>query len=528
MKPKYWAIGWLTIVVLGLGFLGIWVYKVDPFMHYHKPDTTKYFYTLDNQRSQNDGITKHFEYNAMITGTSMTENFKTSDMDVIFDCKSIKVPYSGGTYKETNENLIVAVENNPNLEIVVRGLDMWMFFDSKDRMRTDLGDFPTFLYDSKPLNDVLYIWNRDIIWSRVYPIAEARSQDGFAPGITSFDEYSSWQYENSFGMREVCQNGIEDIAKGKPIHLSEAEKKTIEGNVSQNVIQIAKENPNITFYYFFTPYSAIWWKNLVVKGDIYKQIEAEEYIIEMILQCDNIRLFSFNNRLDITGNINNYKDTIHYGQWINSLILRWMHDGKYELTEDNYAEYLETELNNYLNFEYSKLNSQVDYESDFYIAALLNQEFSGVQPVDLLGTNRENLHLYSANIVEGQCDNTCGIECIGNLQHETEISAKGYAESEEYIGATIEVENVDDYGYLTFYGKTLSTGSQPIVCVIDENGEIVGELPYNCYDIDNEWHQYVIDMTAINGKVQIIFGCEYEASVGRPEPVYMYSKIIMY
>lgn len=133
------------------------MYRIDPYMHYHKPDTEGYFYSLNNQRSQNDGITKHFEYDALITGTSMTENFKTSEMDALFACNSIKVPYSGGSYKEINDNLKVAVENNPNLKMVVRGLDMGRFLDDKDVMRYDLGTYPTYLYDSNPLNDVQYI-----------------------------------------------------------------------------------------------------------------------------------------------------------------------------------------------------------------------------------------------------------------------------------------------------------------------------------------------------------------------------------
>ena len=154
MKSKYWIVGWLSIVVLGLALISIWVYKIDPYMHFHKPNTLRYYYSLDNQRSQNDGITKHFDYDALITGTSMTENFKTSEMDKLFGCSSIKVSYSGGSYKELNDNLKIAANSNPNLKTIVRGLDMSMFFDNKDRMREDLGKYPTYLYDYNILNDL--------------------------------------------------------------------------------------------------------------------------------------------------------------------------------------------------------------------------------------------------------------------------------------------------------------------------------------------------------------------------------------
>ncbi len=88
----------------------------------------------------------------------------------------------------------------------------------------------------------------------------------------------------------------------------------------------------------------------------------------------NIKLFSFNNQLDITTDLNNYKDTVHYGEWINSLMLRYMHDGKCQLTSGNYEAYLEDELQSYLSLNYSELNDQEDYEDDYKAAVLLNVE----------------------------------------------------------------------------------------------------------------------------------------------------------
>lgn len=38
-------------------------------------------------------------------------------------------------------------------------------------------------------------------------------------------------------------------------------------------------------------------------------------------------MHSFHNRTDMTTDLNHYKDGPHYGEWVNSLILKWMHDG---------------------------------------------------------------------------------------------------------------------------------------------------------------------------------------------------------
>ena len=74
-----------------------------------------------------------------------------------------------------------------------------------------------------------------------------------------------------------------------------------------------------------------------------------------MLECDNIHLFSFNNEFDVTTNLDNYSDECHHGDWINSQILGWMYSGTDELTEDNYEEYINVELDFYTTYNYKGL-----------------------------------------------------------------------------------------------------------------------------------------------------------------------------
>lgn len=363
MKVKLWIIGWLMIVASGLMLFGSWVYITDPFFHYHGPDLTKYCYLINNQRSQNIGIIRNFEYDAMITGTSMVENFKSSEMDEVFGCKSIKVPFSGCSYKEVNDNIEAALRYNSNLKIVVRGLDMEKFFLPADSMREDLGEYPTYLYDNNVFNDVKYLLNRDIVFGRSYNMLLDHA-DGYEPWMTSFDEYSRWQDEATFGIGTVAPDGVHYSRPTEELHLADEERARIKESIEQNVIKIADKYPDVAFYYFYTPYSAVWWCEQANEGMLFKQLEAEKYITELIIPHKNIHLFSFNNRTDITTDINNYMDPIHYGEWINSMMLRWMYDDKYRLTEDNYEEYVNEEFNFYTRFDYSSLNGQDDYEDD--------------------------------------------------------------------------------------------------------------------------------------------------------------------
>lgn len=363
--------GFFVMVMIPLVMIGKWVYDIDPFFHYRKPDISKYYYDLNSQRFQNDGICKHFDYDALITGTSMTENFKASEMDEIFGVHSVKVTYSGASYKEINDNLKTALAYNPDLKTIVRSLDMSMFFSKSDKMSDSPDRYPTYLYDENPWNDMKYLWNKSVVFERVYPMTRAVDEEGFVPGIRSFDDYSNWQEGINFGLHTVCPDGITANPPSDPVHMSEEDKAVIQENIIKNVTSLAEEYPDVTFYYFFPPYSAVWWKNEIDSGNVYRQVEAEQYIIELILECDNIKLYSFNNKTGITTNLNHYTDTIHYGEWINSLILRWMRKEEGILTRENYKEYLAQELAFYTTYDYESLNGQEDYENDLDAAALV-------------------------------------------------------------------------------------------------------------------------------------------------------------
>lgn len=465
MKSKEWLTGYFCIVLILLCAIGAVIYYIDPYFHYHHPYTEKFYYELSNQRYQNDGIVKHFDYDAMITGTSMTEQFKTSELDALFGTKSIKVPYSGATYKEINDHLKTALRYHPELKMVFRGLDMDSFLTDSDEMRYDAKEYPSYLYNENPFDDVKYLFNRDIMLNACYKLF-AHVQ-GSNPGLTSFDEYNAWQNGYEWGIHVVCPDGMSLNGPDKiEKHLSSEEKLVIQENIQDNVTSLVKEYPDITFYYFFTPYSALWW----AEQSVNRRIEIEQYTIELLLECDNIRLYSFNNRTDITTDLNHYHDKKHYATWINSLMLKWMHDGEYLLTKENYMDYLEEERAFYTEFDYASLNGQEDYECDDYAGALLRQELCGVEPL--------NLAMLS-----------------------TEIS------DEEALtdGQRLLVQEIDAYKYLTFYGRGGEAG-QVLAQILDEEGETVAEIAAeDVSDEEQDWHQYLLEISDIEGDVTISF-----------------------
>lgn len=334
-----------------VGGLVVWL---DPFFHYHGP-LQGWYYSLGDQRSQNDGITRHFSYDAVITGTSMTENFKTSEFDTLFGTDAVKLPYPGATFKEVNDNLTVAFETHTDIRYVLRALDYSHLVEDKDAMREDMGEYPTYLYDNNLLNDVKYLYNKDVLLYYLLPMLQKKLR-GEAGGITSFDAYGS-SYEDVCS-REKALQGIESFgtAAAQEI-LSEEEIEMLRENLEQNVIALAKAHPQTTFLYFFPPYSAAWWGCLKEDGTLSKQVQAEKLAAQMMLEeTDNIQVYSFNqSHREVIFNLNNYKDTGHYSPEINSRILTWIRQGDGSLTKENLEAYFEEEKQFYLAYDYNQL-----------------------------------------------------------------------------------------------------------------------------------------------------------------------------
>ncbi len=440
---KTWTIVLMTTILICAAVVCLVTYCIDPYMHYHMPIVEKYWYSLDNQRSQNDGITKNFAYDAIVTGTSITENFKASEIDRVFHVTSIKIPYSGGLFKEINDNLIVALQTHPDIKYVFRSLDRYKILSDKNSMRDDLGEYPVYLYDNNIFNDVHYLMNRDILYTRIWQMVKSAKDTG-VHGITSFDDYSYWGEVGLYGPKVGPEYGPQrvlsymfknrddrfTISNEPSGSLTEAEKEIIRGNIEQNVTSLADQYPNTEFYYFLPPYSGAFWGERHQQSSLDKSIQIEQYAIELIVPHENIHLFAWN-RFDITDDLNNYKDNIHYGEWINSWMLAQMKEDSGRITAENYLEYINEEKRHYEEFDYNLFFSQKDYEygADYYAAALINEEITGASPLYL-----------DADLLAGAAKN--GVRLFDN---ENILAMAEHIEDHYYNGQSIPYPGEYDY-----------------------------------------------------------------------------------
>lgn len=350
-KNTKWVVAFLISFVLILGLLGGFNAFIDPYFHYHAPlDFVKY--ELKEERYQNNGIVKHFEYDAIITGSSMTQCFRPSELNELFGVNAVKAPFSGGSYKEVNDNLEVAFQYNPDIKMVVRCLDVNALFSDKDLMNYD--NCPEYLYDDTVLNDAGYLFNKDIL---VTGMQNLHGYIATGSNYMSMDDYVNWHSYSDYGKDVVDASYNREMIEivEEQAGITEEEYAIMEATIEQNITSLAEENPDTEFYIYFSPYSIYYFDFWHRSGELEKYLLAEKFYIEKMLEYDNIHVFSFFEDYETICNLDYYKDIAHHNGDLHSKILVWMSEGKYEITKENYEEHYNNMYDFYMNYDYDAL-----------------------------------------------------------------------------------------------------------------------------------------------------------------------------
>lgn len=349
MKSKKWSLACLLLAGSALVLIALMTAVVDPLFHFHGP-IKGLSYVLYDERYQNDGIIRHFDYDAVITGTSMAENFKTSQFDELFGTKAVKTPYAGATFRELRENLERAFETHPDIKYVLFSLDQYCLV--QDRNALTYEDYPTWLYDDELLNDINYLLNMYVLLDRLERTVTYTFR-GY--GVTSFDEYINWMNDFTFGKEAVLARYDRPEPAAGVLSFGAEDRAMLKENLAYNILSLTRAHPDTEFYLFFPPYSVVWWDQQQRLGTLDRQIDMQQAAADMLLKEDNIRLFGFCDAFDVTGDLSLYYDTTHYDEDINSWMLKCMRGGVHQLKKDNLADYIARIQEYYGSYDYDSI-----------------------------------------------------------------------------------------------------------------------------------------------------------------------------
>ena len=323
---------------------GSFVYVVDPFFHYHYP----YFGMkpiVYDELNQNPGIAEHFDYDSIILGSSMTQNFTASKFEQVFPegGKTVKLTYSAIRTGNMNWMLKKAFDTR-TVKNVYLGLDLDPFID---QFGSYYFDIPEHLYDKNPFNDVNYLFNKEVVlkaWSMILSNKEGQ--------IPDLDDSYKWNSE--FSTELALQSVDWDLLKWEKPHFEKEYVENTKKNFQVNVEPHIAEHPETTFYIFFPPYSILWWNMKASDGTLDTFLASEEYLLSELVKYENVKIFGLQTIEEIVTDLDNYKDYNHYSPEINDWIMNTLSGEDYVLTQDNYKDYVNHLREFVINYDYSE------------------------------------------------------------------------------------------------------------------------------------------------------------------------------
>ncbi|MBQ2949197.1 MAG: hypothetical protein IJD94_09545 [Clostridia bacterium] len=312
MNKKNWALLCLSGLLGAFVFLSAVVIAVDPFQVYRL--ATAYMPPIDNttQVYANAGIVRHYDYDSAIVGTSVTENFSPSLMDEALGGRFIKLCTSAGT--AYNHALLMDLAfRTHDMKRIVYGFDVYSYVAGLDETGSEV---PLYLYDSNPFNDAQYWLNRSVLGSFLPRCLRAWGQK---QDDTIRDTMYNWAGRDEYG-RAALYNALFDPPE--VIQPADQYLAAAKANIETHLIPFIQAHPETQFDLFFPPYSAAEWSSMLSKGTLDALIPLRGLAYDMLSGYDNVTLYDFATREDWVLSLANYKDTLHYGEWINDEIVR--------------------------------------------------------------------------------------------------------------------------------------------------------------------------------------------------------------
>lgn len=303
----------------------------DPFFQYHKP-LPGLKAVLTDKEYQCIGSLKTFDYDSVIVGSSVAENYYNDWFNQGFDCSSIKAIRSYGATADLCYLLDVAFENQA-LNYVFYNLDPSALVADTETTY-ELTGCPMYLYDNNYFNDVEYWLNKGVLLEKIpYLIANST--------IGDYDENSSYNWAQWKEFNSDMVLGLY-IRKRSISEMKAPDYYEDLLNENLNLLTSRIEAyPETTFYIFIPPYSMVWWDNLYREGDTDAYLYNMQRAFETLLTYDNVNLFYFQNDREVITNLENYMDTLHFSPDINHYICDCLISKKNQINEDNYLENIE-------------------------------------------------------------------------------------------------------------------------------------------------------------------------------------------
>ncbi len=362
MKTKKDFFRLLVCLGICMAVFAIWVAVIDPFHHYHAPWFGMPIVLADGVY-QTPGNAVNLEYDSVIVGTSMTENFHVSWFDEELGWNTMKLCYAGASCNDFKAILECVYANDRQVDHIFMDLNDYQLTSPADACYVER---PEYLYTINPLDDYRYLYNHDVFVKGISRVISAAHGEQ-----SNIETAYTWEDENLFGKDKVLEASLltkEKLLAEKEQVLSEEnpeerqaakEKEKAESlqNCQENLNQIIpfiQEHPETEYIIFFPPYSMLYWEQVVLADELEEKIAVYTHAVEQLLPYENVKIYYFQGE-EFIEDLDEYRDATHHKPKYNRYVFDCVKEDKNRLTVDNYQEEIQKVYEKTKDYNYESL-----------------------------------------------------------------------------------------------------------------------------------------------------------------------------
>jgi len=325
MTRKHWSILSLSLLLFSLAGIVGSVMIIDPFEIYHRA----FFHIppIENttQIYSNAGIAKSYDYDSVIIGSSMTENFTPSQLDRELGGNFIKLPVNAGSPFNHKQMMDMAFAAQ-DVKRIFYGVDIELFTYF---YKTPKCEMPEYLYDDDLFNDTAYWFNKSVLLTYIPMCLSTFGQRDPALRDTMYNWGGMYKYGKEAALRGTTVTGTEIPQRDAGAEIVLSQQTLL--NVEHNILPYVKNHPDTEFIFFFPPYSLVNWYRFYQAGEMEYHLTQKAAFIEALLPYENVRIYDFQAENTWILDLDHYIDASHYGPWINDAMVQHVARDEYRV-----------------------------------------------------------------------------------------------------------------------------------------------------------------------------------------------------
>jgi hypothetical protein len=300
---------------------------VDPFQHYRKAERFAPRFYNAWQRYENPGIAKHYDYDRIVTGSSLMECVVPADVDRIMGGKTINLSVSAQTAYDAGQLLAAALRTGKPKHVIMN-LDYNAFSGPPDRSGFS-EPFPRYMYDDVAWTDLPYLLGVGTLRKSLETVL------GLRWSRFNSDPQRMWYWMD--GHQFFAAKAVQGLDPDNLNARFRQPQRTLEGmkaSFEANLAPLLEAYPQTRFTFVYAPYAILVWMDFEQRGQLEVTLAFREWLFERVQRHPNVEIFDFHAEPGIVLDLDHFTDIYHYSPRLSQAIIQAIHEGRYKLTRE--------------------------------------------------------------------------------------------------------------------------------------------------------------------------------------------------